>query len=84
MRDVHDACREWLEGQDGSDKVTEFDVEELEIFVRAQRISAARDVLERVARVLSGADLEMSTTWKPLEVAEAIRTIRDAIEREEA
>ena len=83
MRDVHEACREFLEGREGADKVTEFDVEELEIFVRAQRLSAARDVLERVARILSGADLELSTTWKPVEVAEAIRTIRDSLEREE-
>ena len=76
MRDVHDACREWL------DEPGEFDddrLEELVVFVRAQRIDAARDALGYVAQILCR---DSSKGWKVVEIEEVLRTMRDSIERE--
>jgi hypothetical protein len=80
MNDLREACWEWLDDP-GTHKTV---LDDLVLFVQAQRLAAARQTLERLTEILCYSGLDPSRAWKSVEVAEVLRTIRDSIEREGA
>jgi hypothetical protein len=80
MNDLREACEEWLD--DPGTHATVLD--DLVLFVQAQRLAAARRTLKRLTETLCYSGLDPSKPWKSLEVAEVLRTIRDSIEKEGA